>query len=150
MKTKLDLPQIQNTYRAESKKLDNKKFIPDEMKNIARDYEAQFAELMLEEMNKATGAASDGTANNYYNSLLRKEHSKQLAQNNGGLGIQDMILNDIYPKRLRNEIQYNSYLARKEQFLKDKIKQKNLDTNPLPELNKEVRVILKEYGVEND
>ncbi len=68
--------------------------------------EQQFAEHMLEEMKKSLDSGENSTASTYYKNLLNKEQAKGLVHNSQ-LGIQDMILNDIYPKRLRNEITYN-------------------------------------------
>ena len=93
---------------------DSTRYVPDEFKNVAKDLESQFAELMLKEMNKAAEPSQEAsTAENIYNELLTTERSKALSENKGGLGLQNMILDQIYPKRLRNEITYEAQLKRK-------------------------------------
>ena len=117
MKTKLNLPTL--TDRKVETKLEKKKYIPGEVKEFARGFEEQFAELMLKEMNKAVGSSAGGTANNYYKSLMQKEQATRLTKNGGGLGIQDMILDDVYPERKRTKAHYQAYLDNKNRFRKN-------------------------------
>ena len=100
--------QLANLYR--TKKRSDKDFIPEPYKKVAKDYETQFAQFMLEKMNQtATGEKEVSSAENYYRSLQTEERAKILTNNRGGLGIQDLILDQIYPKRLRNEMAYKYY-----------------------------------------
>lgn len=87
----------------------NKQFIPEDYKKVARGIEKQFAEEMLRQMTKTTGATEGGTDAKFYRSLMESERAQALTQNNGGLGIQDMILDEIYPKRMRNELALRQY-----------------------------------------
>jgi len=90
------------------------RYVPEEYKKVAKDLESQFSELMLNEMNKTAEPAEEAsTAENIYSELLTTERSKALSENKGGLGLQNMILDQIYPKRLRNEITYEAQLKRK-------------------------------------
>ena len=75
--------------------------IPQEYKDVAKGMEQQFAEFMIKQMEKTTGREKLSVAENYYTSLLGSERAKILAEVNGGLGLQDMILDRIYPEELR-------------------------------------------------
>ncbi len=52
----------------------------------------------------------DSSAVEYYNGLINKERSNIMAKNNGGLGIQKLILNQIYPPHLRNKASYEYFM----------------------------------------
>ncbi len=99
---------IQNHKTAESKQ--SQKRVRDEFENIpkpfkdaARGIEQQFVEFMVEQMHKTTGAAEESnTSMNYYNDLLYKEESNKMTEYKNGLGIQKLILDQIYPKKFRN------------------------------------------------
>jgi Rod binding domain-containing protein len=105
---KTQLP-LQNIDRQTSNKVETSKFIPSSVKKIAQDYEAQFAELMLQEMKKTVEQGELDTGSEFYQSLLQKEQANSLTQNNGGLGIQKMILNQIYPERWRTKEQLEAF-----------------------------------------
>jgi len=100
---------IQNHKTAESKQTqkgrvrDEFENIPKPFKDAARGIEQQFVEFMVEQMHKTTGAAEESnTAMNYYNDLLYKEESNKMTEYKNGLGIQKLILDQIYPKKFRN------------------------------------------------
>lgn len=77
--------------------------IPKPFKDAARGIEQQFVEFMVQQMHKTTGAPEDtNTATNYYNDLLYKEESSRMTEHKNGLGIQKLILDQIYPKKFRN------------------------------------------------
>jgi len=77
--------------------------IPKPFKDAARGIEQQFVEVMVQQMHKTTGAPEDSnTATNYYNDLLYKEESSRMTEHKNGLGIQKLILDQIYPKKFRN------------------------------------------------
>lgn len=99
------------------KKIDDRKYVPKEFINVARGLEQQFAEMMISEMNKTTGEdeSEDGVGMDYYKSLQNTERAKTLTEQNQ-LGLQDLILDQIYPKRMRNEMalqQYQKSMERK-------------------------------------
>jgi Rod binding domain-containing protein len=87
----------------------NKQYIPNDFKNVASGIEKQFAEEMLRQMNKTTGQKAGGSDSKFYKSMLNSERANALAQNNGGLGIQDLILDEIYPRRMRNPLAFQNY-----------------------------------------
>ncbi len=89
---------------------DSRQYIPKEFKDVARGLEQQFAEMMVNEMNKTVGedGTEDGVGMDYYKSLQNTERAKTLTEQNQ-LGLQDLILNQIYPQRLRNEMALKQY-----------------------------------------
>ncbi len=90
--------------------IDQKKYIPKKYKEFAQGMEQQFAKYMVQQMNKNSGQSQEmNTANSYYKDLLTNEHTKALTETNNGLGIQDLILDDVYPKKFRNEAAFNAY-----------------------------------------
>ena len=84
-------------------------YIPEPYKKVAKGMESQFAQFMLEQMQKTVQKQKpDSSAERYYNSLLTTERANRLSER-GGLGIQEMILKQVYPTRLRNKFTYEAY-----------------------------------------
>lgn len=71
--------------------------IPKVYKKIAEGMERQFLQYMLEKMKDTAKSENQDSATKYYNSLMNNEHAKIIASKNGGLGMQKMILQQIYP-----------------------------------------------------
>jgi restriction endonuclease len=102
---------------------DQKKYIPKKYTEFAQGMEQQFAKYMVEQMNKSSGQSQKmDTASSYYKDLLTNEHTKALTETNNGLGIQDLILDDVYPKKFRNEAAFNAY---NQHQMKNKLKPRN-------------------------
>ena len=75
--------------------------------------EQQFAEMMLDQMAKTVDVAeedSGGMGMDFYKSLEKSERAKTMTSQNT-LGLQDTILDQIYPKRMRNEMALKQYEA---------------------------------------
>jgi len=95
------------------KPVDDKKFIPKQYQEVAESMEQQFAEFMLKQMNKAVDESESqdsGGSMDYYKSLQTTERAKMMAKQNN-LGLQNVILDQIYPKRMRNEMALKQYEA---------------------------------------
>ena len=91
------------------KNIDDRQFIPKQFQEVAESMETQFAETMVKQMNQTIDeAASDDSGMDYYKSLQTTERAKMMAKQNN-LGLQSVILDQIYPKRLRNEIALKQY-----------------------------------------
>jgi Rod binding domain-containing protein len=90
---------------------DSRRFVPKPFVDVAKGMEEQFANFMVEQMRKTSGAdeAEASTASEYYDSLMDTEHAKKLSQTGNGLGVSDLILDQIYPKRLRSELAFQQY-----------------------------------------
>lgn len=92
-----------NTINKITNKSDYQKNIPKEYLEVAQKMEADFVNHMLNEMRK-TGKVDDdedSTAMAYYNSLIDNERADLMAKHDGGIGIQKMILDQIYPEHMR-------------------------------------------------
>ena len=86
------------------------RYIPQQYVKVAQGLEEQFAKFMIDEMEKTTGKQDSSTAENYYQSLLNSQRAKIMAETSGGLGLQEMILEQIYPAKFRNKEAYELYL----------------------------------------
>lgn len=131
--TGIPIGQGQTPKNVEKTKItDDRQYIPKQFKDVAAGMEQQFAEVMLEQMNQTIGEeASEGSAGmDYYKSLLNSERAKAMTNQNN-LGLQDMVLDQIYPKRMRNEMalkQYEAQANRIHQNLPSYKLERNTDT----------------------
>lgn len=94
------------------KTFDDEKYVPTAIKKVAEGMEAQFVEYLISQMQKTVHKNKpDTSALRIYNSMLKTEHAKEVAAqgNKNGLMIRKMIIDQIYPQRMRNEITYNSF-----------------------------------------
>lgn len=93
------------------KSIDDRKYIPKQFKEVAESMESQFAETMLKQMNQTIDETpGEDSGMDYYKSLQTSERAKMMSKQNN-LGLQNVILDQIYPKRLRNEIALKQYEA---------------------------------------
>ncbi len=93
------------------KSIDDRKFIPKQYQDVAESMESQFAETMVKQMNQTIDEnAGDDSGMDYYKSLQTSERAKMMAKQNN-LGLQNVILDQIYPKRMRNEMALKQYEA---------------------------------------
>ncbi len=128
---------------------DESKFIPEPYKKVAEGLEQQFNDYMLKELDSTSayeqeeGNSSPGM--NYYKSILNSERASAISkQGKYGIGIQEIILDQIYPKKMRNEIAFNHYQKQQEAFqLQRKVKINNQDSNDIEKsnhINKDVEI----------
>jgi Rod binding domain-containing protein len=75
----------------------NPEQIPAAYREVAQGLEAQFVELMLQEMEKTVHHSATDQASEFYRSTLNNERAKLMAEHGGGMGIAQMILQQIYP-----------------------------------------------------
>ncbi|MBC7429224.1 MAG: rod-binding protein, partial [Bacteriovorax sp.] len=96
----------------QGKRIDDRQYIPAKYKEVAANMEQQFAEMMIDQMNKTVEESDEGgdAGMDYYKSMQKSDRAKSLTQQNN-LGLQDMILNQIYPKRMRTELGLKQYEA---------------------------------------
>src|SRR5690606_13414436 len=77
-------------------------FIPEPYKKVAEGMEKQFAEDMLEQMDRSIDRADESSSSmEYYDSVMREQRADSMAKNSN-LGLQKTILDQIYPERMRN------------------------------------------------
>ena len=73
--------------------------IPSAYREVAQGLEAQFVELMLQEMEKTVPHSANDQASEIYRSMLNTERAKLMANHGEGMGIAQMILQQIYPQK---------------------------------------------------
>lgn len=101
----------QQAKSLEYKPVDDRKFIPKQFKDVAESMETQFAEAMVKQMNQTIDETpGEDSGMEYYKSLQTTERAKMMAKQNN-LGLQNVILDQIYPKRMRNEMALKQYEA---------------------------------------
>ncbi len=132
MKTKgIDLniqkPQSNGLSLKDSKKViqDDSRFIPEPYKEVASGMEQEFARFMIEQMEKTvTRETPESQATAYYKSVVNQERAEAMAETGNGLGLKQMILDQIYPKHLRTQLGLNNFNAQMEaqNLQKQKIK----------------------------
>ena len=102
------------TNRAKTRPQSDLEYVPRPYKDIAGGYETQFLKLMIDQMKKTVPEnEQESTASEFYDDLLSGERAKIMAKQNEGMGLQELILDQIYPKRLRNEITYKNFAENK-------------------------------------
>ena len=88
-----------------------KDYIPKEFRKVAREMEKQFLEFMIEQMSRTSNSEKpSSTAMSYYKGLLLGKRADIMSRHHGGMGLQELILDQIYPKEKRNKSFYDAYL----------------------------------------
>ena len=96
---------------AQRKQVEDYDYIPDPYKNVAKGMEKQFAEFMVTQMESSTGAKETNSSAKYYKSLMNSERADMMATKDQGLGLQKVILDQIYPERMRTKLAYQQFQA---------------------------------------
>ena len=103
--------KTQQAKSLEYKAVDDRRFIPKQYQDVAESMETQFAETMVKQMNQTIDETpGEDSGMDYYKSLQTTERAKMMAKQNN-LGLQTVILDQIYPKRMRNEMALKQYEA---------------------------------------
>ncbi len=88
-------------------------FVPPEYQKIAKGMEQQFLRFMLEQMDKTIDRnGPDSPADSYYRSLLQDKRAEIMSEKDKGIGLQKLILDQIYPESMRTEMNYRAHLNR--------------------------------------
>ena len=98
-----------HTHKSAAPGVREREHIPDAYKKVARGMEQQFVEFMINEMEKTSGRKENSMAGKYYKSLLNTHRAKTMSEVNGGMGLQEMILDQIYPKQMRKVANRNKF-----------------------------------------
>ena len=110
--------------------IDRRKYIPEPYLEVAQGMEEQFIEFMIQQMKKSVQKTEESSsAMDYYESLLTQQQSNSMATQNGGTGIQDLILDQVYPDYMRTKENYQNFLAQYNQNLGQKAYDKNIHSN---------------------
>lgn len=137
--------------------VDNYQYVPKNYKNVAKKMESQFLEFMLKKMKDSiTTDEPVSSEREFYDGLLNTEHANNMSETNRGKGIQKLILDEIYPQRLRNKYTYESMEKRNAQnnFNHPKVEMSEPDlsvpkiTIHKPSINVEKNQAIKAYQQE--
>lgn len=81
---------------------DKYKHVPKPYMQVAEGMERQFTNHLLAQMRKTVHSANpESNAERIYKSMLDDERAKLMAQSDSGLGVKDMVLDQIYPQHRR-------------------------------------------------
>ena len=84
--------------------------VPKEIMEVAQGMETQFIHNLIEELEKSVEKAEpDDSATQYYKSLLNFERAKIMGENQNGLGIKDLIVEQLSPKAKMLQMNQNPY-----------------------------------------
>ncbi len=89
-------PQIHHRRNVVGDKYKN---VPKPYLKVAEAMEAQFTNHLLGEMRKTVHSANPETqAEKIYKSMLDDERAQMMANSHSGLGVKDLVLDQIYPQ----------------------------------------------------
>ncbi len=109
---KIDPSMTQQLQGLKNKKADSLEMVPKAYREVAQGMEEQFIEFMLQQMkNSIQKSEDDSTAMSYYESLITQEQAQAMASQGGGIGIQRLILDQIYPEYMRTEANLRQFDA---------------------------------------
>lgn len=101
--------QSLNANNLKSTQTQSKKYIPKPYVEAAQSMEKQFVKLMIDEMKKTSQSEKPAsTGMDYYMDLESEERAKAMVQRDQ-IGLQDLILDKIYPEKYRNVHAFNAY-----------------------------------------
>ena len=101
------------------------KNIPKEYLDVAEGMEAQYINYMLNELNKTVQSERpESAAEKYYKSLINSERAEIMAKTNNGVGIKDLVLDQIYPQHMRRPVNIKQAMN---QYHKQNVSNKGVD-----------------------
>lgn len=104
MSTISNNPQTNRYHQTKTESLYKNKRVPEAYKDIASGMERQFIRHMIDEMEKSVKSQTpESPGESYYKSLLADERSKIMAQVDNGIGLKEIILEQIVPQHLKNQ-----------------------------------------------
>ena len=93
-----NLPKIQNLQNVH----DKYKNIPKPYMDVAEGMETQFTNHLLNEMRKTIPSSTpESSATKLYKSLQDAERAQMMAKSQSGIGVKDLVLDQIYPQHMR-------------------------------------------------
>lgn len=105
-----------NSSSIQNSKTENKKYIPKPILDAAQGMEKQFIQLMVNEMKKtAKGPEAESAGMDYYMDIQSSERADAMVKRNQ-VGLQDLILDKIYPEKYRNVHAFNAYKNQQNQM----------------------------------
>lgn len=95
---------IQNQMTKPYKQYDKYKHVPKEVMKVAEGMESQFINHMINEMRKTVDKQQPmNQAERFYNSKLDEEYAKIMSETKSGLGLKEMIIEQLAPQYIRRE-----------------------------------------------
>lgn len=83
---------------------DKYKHVPKEVMKVAEGMESQFINHMINEMRKTVNKTEPmNQAERFYNSKLDEEYSKIMSETKSGLGLKEMIIEQLAPQYIRRD-----------------------------------------------
>lgn len=110
----ISVNQQKKNHKSNPELVDDYKFIPKAYKDVASGMEKQFAEFMITQMESSIGSEDTNSAAKYYKSLMNSERADVMATKDQGMGLQKVILDQIYPQRMRNDLAYKQFLKQQD------------------------------------
>lgn len=119
---KTERANLMSQLLTQSKSSNKHKHVPKEYMQVAEGMETQFANHMIQQMEKSINRSKPlNSAEDYYNSLLNYERAKKLATTGDGIGIKDVILDQIYYRHNQRPANYkNIEIYKKQSASKEK------------------------------
>jgi Rod binding domain-containing protein len=78
------------------------KHVPKEIIDVAEGMESQFINHMINEMRKSVNKTKpESQAERFYNSKIDEEYSKIMSETKNGLGLKEMIIEQLAPQYIR-------------------------------------------------
>jgi Rod binding domain-containing protein len=95
--------QSSNIQNPSVQKINEKyKHVPKEIIDVAEGMESQFINHMINEMRKSVHKVEpESQAERFYNSKIDEEYSKIMSGTKSGLGIKEMIIEQLAPQYIR-------------------------------------------------
>ncbi len=116
------------------------------IEKVAESFESQFVQHMLKEMRKSIGSQDESAASDFYNTVMDTERSEAMSKQ--GLGIKEMIIEQLDPRWAQERSQERSRAARLNRENAIQLFQKN-DDNEIKKAGFFGKVSLKEISHEN-
>lgn len=137
LKTLSQISQVKKPQKRDT----GMKYVPKDYIDVAKGQERVFAKLMLEQMHKSLNPESS-TAMGVYNDLMLEERAKLMTEQHEGMGIQEVILDQLYPKKFRNPQALEAYEQMKNK--KNIFKKHNIEmTGPQPQDEQSIKIHAK-------
>lgn len=104
--TKIAQPQI-----SQFQQVNKRPHVPKPYQDVAEGFETQFANHLITEMRKTINKSKpSSSAEKIYESMQDYERAKIIAQSEPGLGVKEVILDQIYPAHRRQAPNNNAIL----------------------------------------
>lgn len=98
-----NLPNLQHKQQVGSTA--KYKNVPKPYLDVAKGMEKQFINYMISQMrNSVKSETPESSAEKYYKGLMDNERSEIMANTANGIGLKDMILDQILPNHLKQQI----------------------------------------------